>query len=985
MIPVNIRTISCILLCASLGLSQNSSPLNWFLDLRGENSGHTVANFVLTLPVSAAGLSMSDAASTGMMDATDVPVFPSNTALFSHQKLAATHLEWLLDTRVEYTGVCFPINDVGTIGAYAKIFTPGTIANARDIDQEPSHPSMFELAAGASFAKSFFNKSLSLGACISYVESKLDEDASGRTAIVNADLSYRPSPVFNAHLYAGNFGPDITYYNQGEPLPTQAGLGIQVTPLALRENISDIFTLSIGLGAKKIADEPLIAGGSLQADLFKRVFFRAGYDYSLGTHSRLAGLCAGAGITLSRFGADFGWKNKSEDLGSVWALSVRMDMKEIVLKTAEEYYKTAERFFGKKRMLLCVYNAKKALALNPSMWKAHALIAMVKTQERRNKNLEIALLYTGNAKGQFMPLALDKGTMGGLARQATAIKTLRSRFPTNILIDGGNIISAKTHPLKCRLSQTFYDDMGFDAVCVGEQEKQYGLSKIYPQVNTRKTGVVCSNLISRFGLGNMVTNKVVSKNGYQVFVMSVLSPSLLPNESDQDNLFSPLDEVRRNLSLTAAKASHVRVIVVHDKWENIPGYAALLRQGDIILCSSIRQEFATPMKIGAALVLSTGEFGKYVGNLVLRFAEDKSLLSCENHLIPLTEDVPADSGLEVKTRMITAKVDLDSTEVDERTLMRGASNGVFAFCSKRRDAAAIYLKVLAKNAEFPLTSGKNDCGNPVVSFGASKIAYFEKDPDSVCSLLSIMDLTGTSKRKIPLVSCPACAAFSPNGAWLYFSAKMTDGTTDLFRIRPDGMVVVPVVAWKNSSEGEIEFSPDGANMVFTSNGNGRWQLFLSDPDGVKPVCLTDNEADYTSPRYSPDAKHLALLSNKTSFSGSRDLWLYNFTAATFIHLTHGAKVRDFCWLDAKTIVYSAGDTGKLYSLDITTKNFTRLVPPTPGEPYGETTPRVLGAGLSKKIIYTRENDDGTKRIFRVDPDGKGNQVIVNSNTRDWLE
>jgi hypothetical protein len=984
------RQLLFCLACSFGCLGQASSTADWFTDLKGQNTGHTVANFLI-LPISAGNLAIGELATVGMMDASDIPLRPANTGLFDFQKLAGSHCEWLLDTRSEFAGACFPIIDVGTIGGYFRIFTPGSFSNARDIDQEPSNPSMLEYAVGVSYGHSFFEKTVALGAAVSYVESRLDQTA-GRTAIATVDAAIRPSPLVGFHFGIANLGPPITYVDEKEPLPVHVDLSAEFHPLALREDVSDILNLGVGCGVRKISDQAVTVGGGLQVCLFKQFTVRTGYDYAAGSHLSIVGLSAGAGFDVGTYGADFGWKDVSDELGSVWGVTVKMNLKEITPKTAEEYYKAAEKYYTKHNVRLCVYNAKKALKLNPNMWKAHELIAMANDEQRREKNLEVALIYTANTKGQFLPMPLAKGTMGGLARQATVIKQLARQFPTHIIIDGGNIITETMHPLKTKLALQFYDELKYDAVSVGEMETRYGMAKLYPAINRMKTEFVYSNLISRFGFGNVVSKKTISTNGYQFFVVSMVAPGLLSSPAERDKLFPPQDEVQRNLSMSVAKNASVRIIVLHDSWQNIAAigatYGPLLRPNDIIIAASLKQEFATPMKAGGAIVLSPGEYGKYVGYCVMRFTEDKRLLSCENHLIPLTEDVPSDSSIETRTRVVAGKVDFDSMGISEQELKRSATGGVFAFCSRRNDVKAVFLKVVKKNAEFPLTSGKNDCGDPVVSFAASRIVYFEQNTDSasVCPVLSIMDLAGTGKRRIPLINCPRSAAFTPDGAWLYFSAKMNDSTSDIFRMKPDGTVISPVIAWKNSNEGAIAFSNDGTGMVFGSNANGKWQLFVSDPDGQKPVCITDGTADFESPKYSADGKHVALLSNKTSFGGTYDLWVYEVATSALSQISHEDKVKDFCWLDNGTVLASCkGDTSVLTSFSIATKTGTPFIPSTAPKTYGERGPAVIPYGNSKKVIYTREYFNGSKHIFWVNVDGSGDECIVNSDSQDWLE
>jgi len=952
----------------------------WLSDWHGENSGHTIANF-LSLPVSAGMLSLGDIATTGMMDATDIPNNPSNTALLNFQKLSVTHCEWLVDTRIEYAGACFPVIDVGTFGVYGRLFTPGSFANARDINQDVSNPSIYDMAAGVSYSRYFFDKALSLGTTVSYIESRLD-DADGRTVTATFDASVKPSQFVNFHFVTANIGPDLTYNALPEPLPLSMTLSADIHPFSVHDNITDVFNPVIGIGVQKIADQALTAAASVQLSIVKKMFVRAGYEHAAGLPVSIAGLSSGAGMIFGNYSVDFGWLYKSLDLGSVFGFSVTMNMKEILPKTAEDYFKEAEKHYANHRLWLCVYNAKKALALNPSMWKAHALIALVNSLDRRENNLEIAILYTGNVRGQFVPVMQESGSSGGLARMATVLRHLSLQFPTHAIIDGGNFISQQSHPLKTKLAQTFYDELGYDAASVGECELKNGLPKLYPILGGMTTPSVLTNAISKFGLGNLVTQLLVKKNGYTFFVASVIAPS----HADKNAVLPYADELTRALSSTDARNAHVRILIVHDAWDQLPLYAALCREGDVIIASSIRQEFATPMKIGHVQVLSAGENGKYVGELTLRFSAAKKLLACENHLFPLSDDIPSDSSIETKIHSIARQAEFDSLGLEETSLKRGSANGVFAFCSKRRGAAGLYLKVLDKNAEFPLTSGITDCSRPVVSFGANRIAYMQHADSQACPSLFIMDMSGSSKRRVPNMRCPTGYAFTPNGEWLYFSAQTKDSANGLFRMRPDGNAVYPVIDWKNSQQGDIAFSRDGASMAFCSNSNGKWQMFITDQQGHKPICITDGASDNVSPKFSPDNSQIAMLSNRTSFGATYDVWLYDIASGKLSQMTHAGLVKSYCWLNAQTfIVCSGANPGELKTVDIDTKAIAPFIASAAPKTYSETAPQILPVGKSFKVIYTREFDDGKKQVWWANPDGSEDHVVVNSETQDWLE
>ena len=75
MVRIIFRQLFFLLFCVAACRGQTSSAAAtaaataWFTDLKGDNTGHTVANF-LSLPISAGNLAIGELATAGMMDAT---------------------------------------------------------------------------------------------------------------------------------------------------------------------------------------------------------------------------------------------------------------------------------------------------------------------------------------------------------------------------------------------------------------------------------------------------------------------------------------------------------------------------------------------------------------------------------------------------------------------------------------------------------------------------------------------------------------------------------------------------------------------------------------------------------------------------------------------------------------------------------------------------------------------------------------------------
>jgi Tol biopolymer transport system component len=970
-----------ILFCTALLISNASSypPADWITDLYGKNSGNSTCNF-LTLPVSAGSMGMSS--SNGMMDATDIPRFTANTALATRDKFAVTHLEWLMGMRKEYAGALFPFAEIGTVGMYSQLFTPGEIGHARNIDEQPSHPRIAEYSLGATFARSFFDKTISAGCALSYVESRLDTEV-GRAVAGGIDLLFDPIEYISARIYGLNFGSPVSYNNSyNEYLPLQTGVVLSVKPLSQRLKIKSIFDFTISTGVQKTSDEPLLCGGNLEIRTGQYIQLRAGYDYRLGEKASAEGLCFGASLNLPRYGADFGYKIISKDLGSVWSAGIKFQLEEIIPKTAEEYFKIAQSNFTRNHLKLCVYYAKKALELDPNMWKAHALLSAVNSQVLRSKHLEIALIYSGNIKGQFL-VPPEQGSFGGLARLSTAISALRNQFPVSFTVSTGNLLTSISSRKRAEIERLYLEHVKFDATAAGEQEISLGLDKLGDVMKRMPNGFICSNYSGTSSL-KMIKESIIEKDEYRIFVASVVNP-LTVNKELSGKLNPVVDEINSRMAERGARACDLRVLIVHDSWERIKSYASRLQGVDIIICGSIDQYFQSPMRAGSSYVLSAGSKGQYLGNCILRFSKDKKLVSVDNRIIPVSSEIAQDTSISGEIGKMAAGIDLEEQGIDSDQLTKGKIDGTILFVSDRDNDTGIYLKVIDNKAEFPLTRGTGNCSNPSVSFQAGKISYIRKNNGR--NSLMIMDVCGAHKTAVAESLNVTEAEFSPDGKWVYFAAsKGADTATDIYRVSSVGGPALPVVTWKGSAERWISFSQDMSLMAFCSDRDGTWQIYICNPLGEQPIRLTDFRANSIKPEFSPDGKKLVYLSDALNSAGRYDLWIYDRIYVTNNPVTQNANVKQYCWFpDSKKLVFTTGmNLTELDIVDITSFRFAKLLIKGNVKDYSEISPLLVQYQGKLKILYVREDQDGKRKVFMTSPDGADDTRIVNSKGSDWL-
>lgn len=215
---------------------------------------------------------------------------------------------------------------------------------------------------------------------------------------------------------------------------------------------------------------------------------------------------------------------------------------------------------------------------------------------------------------------------------------------------------------------------------------------------------------------------------------------------------------------------------------------------------------------------------------------------------------------------------------EDRNPLWAGDEEAFYYTSERDGTLNIYKQALSGGEPTQLTSYKHHPVRYVSADSRGNLAY------SWNGELYYLPLGG-SPTKVPI------RIFADNARQEVIQQRLTSGATDM-AISPDGKEVAIVVRGDvyvtsveysttrritntPQRERDVAFSPDGRSLVYASERNGKWDIYMSQltdkadkqfayAKTIKETQLTDDAKPSFAPKYSPDGKEIAFLRDRTA-------------------------------------------------------------------------------------------------------------------------
>ena len=282
---------------------------------------------------------------------------------------------------------------------------------------------------------------------------------------------------------------------------------------------------------------------------------------------------------------------------------------------------------------------------------------------------ELTILYFNDFHGQVEPFRkgfTDEHDVGGLSRLAGVVKKIREEnkrkgVPLLALVAGDFLQgSTLSTAFQGRAELDMLNDMGLDALTIGNHEFDYGLGNLL-ELREMALFPMISATVYKKANNELLFEPTVLKtlpNGLRVGILGLTTDETRvttnPKNVESLRFADPALAMQRYLPELDARVDLV-IALSHVGYEKDLQMARQFPEADVILGGHSHTLLSTPKRVGDVVLSQAGDRGVHLGRLDLKIHR-KQVELVSASMIPITENVPKDPQAETIAQAYIARL-----------------------------------------------------------------------------------------------------------------------------------------------------------------------------------------------------------------------------------------------------------------------------------------------------------------------------------------
>lgn len=284
----------------------------------------------------------------------------------------------------------------------------------------------------------------------------------------------------------------------------------------------------------------------------------------------------------------------------------------------------------------------------------------------------LTLLISGEELGYLEPCGCAEGQLGGFPRRDSVIQQLGVKGNTLVPVANGDLIKDATRQseLKAEIGFAALKEMGYTAYNIGDRDLLLGIDQLKYLQGTSEIPFLSANLFhgeNRVFHPFVIHTVNLHGSQIQIAIIGVLSQSfeIQVENADADLRLENPTAVLTDLVEKLDQTADLIVLLAHAGFAESEGLASAFPQIDVVVSGHEIEELReVSLFIKNTVLLNTGTKGKAIGQLDIRWSDDRTGPDYEFQALSLSERLPDSPQMIELLRLYQQMLTAENLSVD---------------------------------------------------------------------------------------------------------------------------------------------------------------------------------------------------------------------------------------------------------------------------------------------------------------------------------